>query len=259
MSYNSQDDNQATSSNSGGQGNPAWNPLREHIPEDVWGNVQPILSDWDRGVQQRFETLHNEYRPYEQYAKNGVDPETIDYGLGIMEKLNTEDGALEVYKALEDHLRTSGLLDAGQEVEDVAPVSTDNPYAAQFEDLQNKFDMLAQYALSQREQEQLALQQQEQDRLLEEELERAHAQYGDFDDREILMRLVASDGELTIDEAVNDYMAFVENIRQRPTPPRVLGSHGNFPAQEPVDPRKWSNEETTTNMADILRHFMNNQ
>lgn len=239
-----------------GQGNPAWNTLREHVPDEAWDNVQPILSDWDRGVQQRFE----KYSPYNQYIENKVDPETIDYGLGLMERLNSDEGALEVYNALAEHLRVQGLLDSGQEPEPVVSAATDeNPYAAQLAAMEQKWEMLAEaFVQKQKSEEQLRLEE-EQDMFLEAELARAHDQYGDFDDREILMRLVSSDGEMSIDDAVQDYFSFVENIRQRPAAPRIMGSSGNFPTSEPVDPTKWSRDQVAQNSADLIRHYLSQQ
>lgn len=239
--------------------NPAWNSLLDHIPEDARGDVQPILQDWDKGVQQRFDSLHDRYRPYDHIVSQGIDPSDIDYSLNLMRHINTNEGALEVYRALEQHLRENSLLDAIEEQEAEEVDSGDSSaYARQIAELEKNFGMLAEYFLNKDKEAEQAAQEAYEDQLLEQELEAARAKYGDFDEREVLMRLAAND-DMSIDDAVQDYNAFLarHNVRQAP---RVLGQGGgDFPAQPSIDPRKLDNRQTQDLVADIIRLSQQNQ
>src|SRR6266568_9201116 len=100
-----------------GQGNPNWNEFWEALPEqyreEVQKNLTPVLEKWDYNVQKRFD----QYKPYERYVKEGVDPEVINYGINLMNKIDSNDGAMEVFGQLGQYLESQGLLSTDEDGE----------------------------------------------------------------------------------------------------------------------------------------------
>lgn len=70
-------------------GNPAWGELLSVIPEELHSQVTPHLQKWDQGVQQRFQQVQSKYKPYEDFASNGVTPEAIQTALSLAQMLET--------------------------------------------------------------------------------------------------------------------------------------------------------------------------
>lgn len=239
-----------------GQGNPAWGEFLNVIPEEHHAAVQPVLQKWDQGVQQRFES----YKPYEKYAKDKVDPQVIEYGLNLINQLNDNDGALEVFQTLGNYLETQGLLgqeedDSGEEEEfdfDSLPKALRN----QIEQLQGGFSTLAEAELA-REQERVNSQE---DALLEKELSDLRGKYGEFDDEFVLAKMInGADAE----DAVKAYHTWVDKAlqnRNRPTAPRVIGSAGDFPGNAPsFDPKKANARETRDFVTQMLLDHQQNR
>lgn len=53
--------------------NPAWDPLLAIIPADLHSKVEPLLEQWDQGVNQKFAT----FAPFKQFVDSQVDPEWL--------------------------------------------------------------------------------------------------------------------------------------------------------------------------------------
>jgi hypothetical protein len=86
--------------------NPAWTPILEALPDDDTRNlVRPQLSEWDKGLQKKFET----YAPYKTFVEEKVDPALLGTGLRLVETLNTDP--LSVYNRLRQHLEQTGQLE----------------------------------------------------------------------------------------------------------------------------------------------------
>src|SRR5215510_10893077 len=80
--------------------NPAWNELLSQIPEDKYSEVTPILDKWDKGVQQRFKSVHDQYAPYKPFMDSGIGTEDINFALGLLNAVQTEPD--KVMKALQE-------------------------------------------------------------------------------------------------------------------------------------------------------------
>jgi hypothetical protein len=248
-SFNNPNDNSS-------QGNPAWDEFLSAIPEDYHEKVQPVLQKWDQGVQQRFE----QYKPYERYVKEGIDPQVVDYGLNLMNKLDNQDGALEIFQTLGNYLEQQGLL--GQE-EDEEEDNGDFDYNSlppqlrkQIESLEQGYGTLAEYQLMQEQQRREA----QEDQLLEQELGSLREKYGDFDEEWVLAKMVnGADTE----DAVKSYHQWVDNQlqnRNRPKAPRLVGSSGDFPStQNSFDPKKANDRQTRDYVAQFLQDYQNNR
>lgn len=254
-SDNSQFDNGNNDVNSG-QGNPAWNEFYQAIPEDYHTAVQPVLQKWDQNVQKRFEN----YKPYERYVNDKVDPQVLDYGLNLMNKLDNTDGALEVFQTLGSYLEGQGLLgqeeDEGTDDEEFDFDSLPKALRQQIEQLQSGYSTLAEHNLMQ---EQTRMES-EQDALLERELASLREKHGDFDEEWVLAKMVnGADTE----EAVQAYHQWLDKTlqnRNRPKAPRLIGSSGDFPSGAPAfDPKKANEKDTKNFVAQYLSDYYNNR
>lgn len=57
--------------------NPKWKPLLDALPESLHSVIKPYLSDWDKGVNDAFQQIHDTYAPYKQFKDAGVDPQYL--------------------------------------------------------------------------------------------------------------------------------------------------------------------------------------
>lgn len=83
--------------------NPKWQPFLDKLPESLHTIIKPELEAWDKGVQQRIQEVHEQYKPYKEFVDNKVDPQIIEQGLDILAQLSNDAGAFvkrvdEVYK-----------------------------------------------------------------------------------------------------------------------------------------------------------------
>lgn len=57
--------------------NPAWQGILGTLPESLHKLVIPELEKWDKGIQDKFQEIHNEYeplKPFKQFIDNNIDP-----------------------------------------------------------------------------------------------------------------------------------------------------------------------------------------
>lgn len=238
-----------------GQGqNPAWNEFYDAIPEnfreEVQPHINPVLEKWDRNVQNRFET----YKPYEKYVNEKVDPQVIDYAMGLLNTLNEDDGAMQVWQQLGSYLEQQGLLgqeeDEEDEEEDFDYGSLPPQLRKQIEQLQGGFSTLAEYNLAQEQQRRDA----ENDAALDAELNDLKNKYGEYDEDWVLAKMVNG---MDAEDAVKSYHEWLDKTlqsRNRPRPFKPLGSgSGEFPSGNgEFNPRKATGREIQDMIAQRL-------
>lgn len=61
------------------QPNPAWKPLLDKLPPALHPMVMPVLEEWDKGVQQKFTEIREEYKPYEAFKPFVENNITADF------------------------------------------------------------------------------------------------------------------------------------------------------------------------------------
>lgn len=238
--------------NSGGQGhNPSWDEFFNAIPEDyreqLQPNLTPVLQKWDQNVQKRFE----DYKPYERYIKGGVDPQVIDYGVNLLNKLESDDGAMEVFGQLGQYLEQQGLLsqEDGDEDEDgdFDYNSLPAPLRRQIEQLQEGYGVLAEHNLMQEQARQEAME----DAALDSELSRLKKEYGEYDDDWVLAKMSMG---IDAEDAVRAYQEWYEGVvsARKPAPFRPIGVDGGMPGTGQFDTKKASNRETQDHVAQLL-------
>src|SRR6185503_19536475 len=143
--------------------NPAWQPLMEVIPTQFASQVTPILQQWDKGVQDRFQTVQSTYAPYKDFVDQGVKPEEIQAARALMQALEADPRSF--YDRMGQYYAEQWGLDQGQGSDDADDdYSLDdlddgqdsfnpenNPY---FQKLQEQQDLLTQAVTAQYQQQQ---------------------------------------------------------------------------------------------------------
>lgn len=220
-------------------GNPAWQPFLDALPTSLHSQVVPILQEWDKGVQSRFEQIHNEYSAYKPFKEQGVDPETIDYALSIVNALNENprqvyDSMAEYYKFNEQQAQQNDPApatdyDFGEE----APV---DPRVTQ---LEQGLQVMAQMLLE----EQQAKAQAAEDAKLASEMADLKTKYGEYDEQYVLGRMLNGDSAETAVKAYQDLVNKVRSEANRPPAPKVMGSSGGAMPSQSVNPAKLSESE----------------
>lgn len=240
------------SDNPYGQGNPNWNEFWEALPEqyreEVQPNLTPVLEKWDQNVQQRFD----KYKPYERYVNEGVDPEVINYGINLMNKIDSNDGAMEVFGQLGQYLESQGLLNTEDE-EDEEDGSFDYDslppqLRRELNELRGAYSTLAEHNLMQQQQKTEA----QEDAALDAELSRLKNQYGDYDDEWVLAKMVNG---YSAEDAVTSYHDWLDKTlqgRNKAPTYRPMSGGGDFPSGGQVNPRKMNDGQTKDYVAQLL-------
>ena len=101
--------------------NPAWSEYLTDIPEGYKGLVSDKFREWDSNVTKRFQEIHNQYEPlkaYQSFAQNSVDPEMLQAGLALFQRLQADPQAF--YQQLGEHfgLTPQQAQEAMEEAED---------------------------------------------------------------------------------------------------------------------------------------------
>ncbi len=236
-----------------GQGNPAWNEFWESIPEqyreEVQPNLTPVLEKWDQNVQKRFES----YKPYERYVKDGLDPQVIDYGVNLINKLDNNEGAMEVFGQLGTYLESQGLLNSEDEEEEYDEGSFDYDslppqLKRELEELRAGYGTLAEHNLMQQQQRQEA----QEDAALDAELNKLRNQYGDYDDEWVLAKMVNGH---SAEDAVTSYHEWLDKTlqgRNKAPAYRPMGAGGDFPGTGQVNPRNMNEKDTKNYVTQLL-------
>lgn len=209
------------------QGNPNWNEFLSVVPQDLHPQVTPILEKWDKGVNDRFQKVHSEYEPWQPIVKSGVDPQTVQFGLNLINAI--ESDPYTVYSALQEHYKNDPRFAAAAngtkpEQGQVEPTETD-PYQKDIAEIKRQNQVMAQHLVQQRERELAA----QQDAQLEQELSAAKQKYGNYDERYVLALM---QNGMSADEAVQSFQQFVSNEAKKYAPkPLIMGTGSGIPSQ----------------------------
>lgn len=235
-------------------GNPKWQPFLDVLPTSLHGVVTPVLQDWDRGVQERFTEIHQQYEPYKQYqalVDNQIDPQAIEYALGIFNQLNENPRA--IYDALAQTFAEEWGLNKQPVAEDLSPSYEsfqENQPDPRIDQLEQGFRQLAETILGERQQIQQREQEAQQDQALETELSGLRQTYGDFNENMVLaLMLSGMTGEQAVQQYKSDIAAQLE-ASKRPPAPSVLSQGGLVASTQDV--RKLSGADTRALVAQRL-------
>lgn len=232
-------------------GHPAWQEILDQIPEEYHALVKPKLAEWDKGVQDRFQELRDEYKPYEsykQFVEHNIDPKYLvnAYNLAQNFENSPEDVVQEAIKVygLDFAPKGSGEEPPGG-VEHFDPNELDPAMKTLMDQVQQMQQQLQERFSSDEEEENI--------RQFQEYLDGLKETHGEFD-TDYVTALISQgvDGE----EAVSRYKAIVGgeleqqvlgDKKDEEVPPPVVvgggGSSGSGLEQQPIDFAKASNNE----------------
>ena len=232
----------------GDGGNPAWASILEALPSSLHSTVTPQLQEWDRGVNQRFQEIHQTYAPWKEYMDAGVDPQAVNYALQVLQQLEADPRS--IYDSIGQHFgytqdmqqQDTGQQETGPGIED----DFSDPRVAQLEE---GFRTLASVLIEERQTQT----QFQEDQQLDSIMVDLKTKNGDFDETFVLTQMLNG---ATPDQAIGAWNGVVESIRSgqnRPLAPNVMPAGGAVPA--PVTNAKdLSDKDTRGLVAQMLQH-----
>lgn len=225
----SQGNTPAPVDNGGGEstgGNPAWSEILGVLPDSLHPVVQPALEKWDRNYQNGIQKVHSDYAPWKQLTDAGYDPQTVQYALQVIDRL--ENDPRSIYDALAEH---NGWAEQGQtdsDDESYDPSAEVDPRLLRAEQMS---EAVAEYVMSQHQQQQQA----QEDAALDAEISGLVEKHGLQDDPNIekfALGMMLSGA--TAEQAFQAYIDMVGSVATRPrandSAPVVLGSGGGVPS-----------------------------
>lgn len=221
-----------------------WNDIVGAFPEDKRNELAPLLkSRLDEAVKP-YEPL----KQYEDFAKSGVNSEQIATALNVFSII--ENRPREVLDSIASHLglTVQEVQKAAQQAQTEADEDDEDP---RLKSIEQQVQTLAQIALAQRQQESQAQQQKEQDAVLEKEFKALRDKHGEFDEEEVLMRMLHKN--MSAEDAYTEYTNKVSALRQRRPAPMLMGAGGTIP-RNAIDPTKLSGSDTKNLVAQMLEH-----
>jgi hypothetical protein len=218
---------------------PSWNDVVNAFPEDKRAELAPILKSRVSEIESRYEPL----KQYEDFAKSGISPEQMSTALSVYSTI--ENNPKMVYETLANHLGITNAQ-AQQVVEEVQQGDEDDPRIAT---MQRQIDTLMQIKLAEHQQNTQAQQQAEQDAAIDRELKTLQKKYGDFDEEQILMRMLHKN--ISAEEAYKEYDKMISDLRRTRPAPMIMGQGGQIP-RNGIDPTKLSPQDTKAYVANML-------
>jgi hypothetical protein len=229
----------------GDQGNPAWSTFFDVIPEEFHEKVKPVLQDWDKGVQDRFQKVHSEYEPWKPFVEGKVDPEHAQFALNLLNQLDSDPA--QVYKAIGEYYKLNGETPGttpgqGQ----IEPPGEVDPYDTRFKTLEENNRVMAQILLAQKEAEEA----QKADQVLDKQLTELRKSHGDFDERYVLALMQTGS---SAEDAVKGYMDFRDReVGRRVPKPLIMGGASGGSLNQGIDPRKLDDKQTKNLVVQML-------
>lgn len=238
---------------SGGD-NPAWSSILEALPEPFHEKVKPLLKEWDRGVNSKFQDIHSRYepyKPYEEFVKQNVSIDDLKQAWAAAQVM--EQNPLEYHRRLTEYLESQGVLQPStqknsgtEDTEDIEldDLDSEDPVAKQLALLQSKQQQLEATLREKAEREALEQAQREADQRLDQEIAELEKKHGKFSKRirdEVFSRALAKaqleNRYVPLSEAFDDMIAFVSEVRKnRPQPPKLPGGGGvPVPESDTID------------------------
>lgn len=248
-------------------GNPAWAPILEVLPSSLHSVVRPELEKWDKGVNERFRKIHEEYEPLKSYKERGIAPDRIDSSLRLAELVDQDP--VGFYNRLGEWARSQGLLEEAQAAEEAAEEAEESEEQGQeFKDPRlDTFMENLEKAKADFEQQQA---QQEADRRIDAELvevEKLHGKpLGDKLTQEVFLRaqamydmaMQAGKPLPSLVDAYNAQMAFLtEWAKIQTSSPSVIPASGGQAVPQTTDPSKFVDDDNARRKAaaDVIKRM----
>ena len=214
---------------------PAWNEMLEALPSSLHSTVTPFLQQRDKSYQDGINKVHSQYEPFKPYLENNIPQDRINYALQVAQAI--EERPEEMIKALQEFTGMSkkdatavvneANSEPGQVESDVPEELLNHP---KFQEMEKQLQTVAQYLVSQKQQEEQAAQ----DAQLETELAGLRDKHGDFDEEYVLTWAI-NHPDKSLDDAVGAYKSKVNEIleqNRRAPAPKVLPGGGSNVSSE---------------------------
>lgn len=204
--------------------------------------LEKYLKDWDAGVTKRFQSIHDQYKPFKD-----VDPDEMQAAFNLMQLI--ENDPEFIYNQIAEYLQQNGRLPNMQQEPEQEEFVDDDPYGAKIGQMEKVLTALAERFL---DAEDRTTKQQE-DAQLDSIMADLQAKHGDFDEEFVLAKMlqgyepedaVAAWGK-TLESALETHRT------RRPAP--VMGSGGGVPGGG-IDPSKLNSSQTQELIAQMLQH-----
>lgn len=210
-------------------------PVLENLPEEVRTQATEILGKYHKDYTE----IQKKYDQWKAFDGK-VDPAMVEQSLNFYSLVDQNPQL--VYEKLQEYLTKQGKLPAqtaptktqDSDVDDDG-IPSDLANNPEFKRIQQQLQQMQDAFLQQQEAEKRAQEAAAEDARLEKALQDLKKKHGEFDDREILMRM-AQYG-MSPDEAYDDYAKFVEKISGKKPVPKFLGPGGVVPTPN-IDPKK---------------------
>lgn len=233
------------------------------IPQEHRPIVEPYVKQWDAGVTRRFAELHSQVAPYQELG----ELEDLQQAVGLAQML--QENPYQVYGILHQALINGEMFDEmgnpiqqgtpfpngqqgppqqqppgqqqqtlpGQQEQGLNGQDIPAPVAQRLDQITQAVMALGQHILGQQQ----SVQTQEEDAALDSWLEQMHTEFGDFDDRWVIGRVLdGTDPEAAVKE-FNDLITerATSQLNRQSGLPALLGAGGGGGA--PADPSNVKN------------------
>lgn len=258
--------------NNGGE-NPAWAPILEAVPEELREALKPKLQEWDKGVQTRFQKIHQEYEPYKQFKEQGLDPTELVRSYQIRQQIDQDP--VGFFTRLGDYLRANGLVEQANQADAKANAAAqqqngeeDDPIAR----LERQQQELVQRLEAQRQEEYQRQAEEYARQQVQSEYEQVEQKYGKLSEtvrRELFQRatIMTNIAEQqgteppTLMEAMESLQNFISQVSKARRPaPRVIPAHGGgLPApQQGIKPEEMTPQQRSQAAQALIDQVLGN-
>lgn len=228
-------------------GHPAWQPFLEAVPQELHSKITPLLQDWDKGVNDRFQKVHSEYAPWKPIIAAAGDPDNARFALNLLETMQSNPQV--IYDALKQKYQfdaEEASKGAGNGQGQGEPNNQDNPWESKYNQLEQQQVRIAEFLLGQRQAEL----EKEQDQQLDRELSALKAKHGEFHEPYVLSLMQAGK---TAEQAVLDFKNFQEQTAKSYAPkPLIMGGGGGAPGEH-FNPAKASDSQVNDVVQQMLK------
>lgn len=220
------------------QDNGLANPFLNNIPEPDREVVGKYIQDWDRGVTNRFQEIHEQYRPYKELEKQYGGWDNVQAAMEVYDLLETNPKY--VYEEIGKQLGLTGAeVKEAVETDNKAPSGTKipdelseflGPLQKQIEQQQQVLQALAQQTV----QSTTAQREAQEDAMLDKLLADMHEAHGDFDEDYVLLMMhndmEPEDAIQAWQDMLGQYTGNENQQRFAPLPPTLSG--GQVPGSQ---------------------------
>jgi hypothetical protein len=244
------------------------------VPQEHRPIVEPYVKQWDAGVTRRFAELHSQLAPYQELG----ELEELQAAAGVAQML--QENPYQVYGILHQALINGELFDEmgnpiapgspfpgqqggqqqlaqqqqtipGQQEQGLNGQDIPAPVAQRLDQITQAVMALGNHLLGQQQSSQV----QEEDAALDSWLEQMHTEYGEFDDRWVIGRVLDGEDPEAAITAFNDLITerASSQLNRQNGLPALLGAGGGGGA--PADPsnvKNLSRKQTQGLVASVL-------